>query len=136
LFAKELFKSCSIFIEALTSRHDARQLLQMPKQLMGKKPTTFITDGLPTCHIAYKKDFWTLKNPRTEHIRHITPGCDHNNNKMERMDKGIHDEEKTMHGLKTKDAAILKGHQIYHNCIRPHEVLEGKTFTEVCGLRF
>jgi hypothetical protein len=41
----------------------------MPKQLMGKKPMIFITDGLPAYHDAYKKEFWALKNPRTEHVR-------------------------------------------------------------------
>ena len=29
---------------------------------MGKKPSTFITDGLHSYHDAYKKEFWTLKN--------------------------------------------------------------------------
>ena len=53
-------------------RHDARNLLQMSKQLMGKKPMIFITDGLPSYNDAYKKEFWTNKEPRTKHIRHIT----------------------------------------------------------------
>lgn len=29
---------------------------------------TLITDGLPAYHDAYKKEFWTLRNPRTEHV--------------------------------------------------------------------
>ena len=32
-----------------------------------------------------------------------------------------------MRGLKTKDSPILKGYQLYHNCVRPHEALKGKT---------
>ena len=43
-------------------KHDARNLLAMTKKLMGKKPKTFITDGLQSYHDAYKKEFWTLKN--------------------------------------------------------------------------
>jgi len=35
--------------------HDARNLLALSKKLMGKKPTTFITDGLPAYNEAYKK---------------------------------------------------------------------------------
>ena len=58
-------------------KHDARNLLRMSKKLMGKKPMTFITDGLASYHDAYKKEFWTLKNPRTEHVRHITLRGDH-----------------------------------------------------------
>jgi transposase-like protein len=53
-------------------KHDARNLLRMSKEITGKKPMTFITDGLPAYHDAYKKEFWTRKNPRTQHVRHIT----------------------------------------------------------------
>jgi putative transposase len=35
--------------------------------------------------------------------------------------------------LKIKETPILKGMQIYHNYIRPHEGLEGKTPAETCG---
>jgi len=114
--------------------HDARNLLAMSKRLMGKKPMTFITDGLPAYNEAYKKEFWTLNNPRTEHIRHIKLSGDMHNNKMERMNGEIRDREKTMRGLKTKDTPILKGYQIYHNYIRPHEALDGKTPADACGI--
>jgi hypothetical protein len=30
---------------------------------------------------------------------------------------------------------ILQGYQIYHNYIRPHEALDGKTPSEACGLK-
>ena len=115
-------------------KHDARNLLKMSKELMGKKPLTFITDGLFAYNEAYKKEYWTLKNPRTQHIRHITIRGDHNNNKMERMNGEIRDREKTMRGLKTKDTAILTGYQLFHNYIRPHEALDGKTPAEACGI--
>jgi len=58
-----------------------------------------------------------------------------NNNKMERMNGEVCDREKTMRGLKKDDTAILKGYQLFHNFIRPHEALEGKTPAEVCGLK-
>jgi hypothetical protein len=45
--------------------HDARNLLRTSKELMGKKPLTFITDGLPAYRMAYKKEYWSLKGPRT-----------------------------------------------------------------------
>jgi transposase-like protein len=115
-------------------RHDARNLLKMSKELMGKKPMTFITDGLKTYHVAYKKEFFTIKNPRTEHIRHITLKGDRNNNKMERMNGEIRDREKTMRGLKITDTAILQGYQLFHNYIRPHEALDGKTPADACGI--
>ena len=39
-----------------------------------------------------------------------------------------------MRGLKTKTTPILQGMQIYHNYIRPHEALDGKTPAEACGI--
>jgi hypothetical protein len=39
-----------------------------------------------------------------------------------------------MRGLKTKDTPILSGCQIFHNYIREHEGLEGKTPAEACGI--
>jgi transposase-like protein len=114
--------------------HDARTLFQMSRQLMGKQPKTIITDGLMSYHDAYKKEYWTLKGPRTEHIRKITFGGKHENNKMERFNGEIRDREKTMRGLKTKDTPILAGYQIFHNYIRSHEGLEGKTPAEACGI--
>lgn len=117
-------------------RHDARNLLKMAKQATGKKPTTFITDGLKAYHIAYKKEFYSPKrSQKTEHIEHITLRGDRNNNKMERMNGEIRDREKTMRGLKLKDTAILIGYQLYHNYIRPHEALNGRTPSEACGIK-
>ena len=50
------------------------------------------------------------------------------------MNGEIRDREKTMRGLKTKDTAILQGIQLYHNFVRPHMALEGKTPAEACGI--
>jgi hypothetical protein len=69
------------------------------------------------------------------HVRHITLRGHRNNNKMERLNGEIRDREKTMRGLKTKDTAILSGYQIFHNYIRPHEGLEGRTPSEACGIK-
>jgi len=54
---------------------------------------------------------------------------------MERLNGEIRDREKTMRGLKTKETPILKGYQIFHNYIRGHEGLEGKTPSEACGIK-
>ena len=116
-------------------KHDARTLFALGKKLMGKKPMTIITDGLSAYHDAYKKEFWTLKGQRTEHIRHITVRGDRNNNKMERFNGEIRDREKVMRGLKKTDTPIVSGYQIFHNYIREHEGLEGKTPAEACGIK-
>jgi putative transposase len=33
-----------------------------------------------------------------------------------------------------EDSPLIKGLQIYHNYVRPHEALEGKTPAEACGI--
>ena len=56
-------------------------------------------------------------------------------NKMERMNGEVRDREKTMRGLKRTDTPILKGLQIYHNFVRPHEALNGQTPAERAGIK-
>ena len=116
-------------------KHDARRLFQLGKQVTGKQPMTIITDGLPAYHDAYKKEFWTLRGPRTEHVNAIKLSGDRNNNKMERFNGEVRDREKVMRGLKKDDTPILTGYQLFHNFIRPHEGLDGKTPAEACGIK-
>lgn len=56
------------------------------------------------------------------------------NNKMERMNGEVRDREKVMRGLKRKGTTVLTGYQLYNNYFRPHEVLDGKTPAEKCGI--
>lgn len=113
---------------------DVRPMYQDAKQRTGKIPSVFISDGANNFHRAYKKEFYSNKQT-TKHIRHIHLQGDKNNNKMERMNGEIRDREKVMRGLKTKDSPILKGYQLYHNYVRPHKGLEGKTPSEACGIK-
>ena len=98
---------------------------------MGKQPKTFITDGLPAYYSASPQVF-----SQADHIGNITLiRGDRNNNKMERMNGEIREREKTRRGLKKRDTPILMGYQIFHNYIRGHEGLEGKTPAEACGIK-
>ena len=116
--------------------HDARRLFQLSRVVAGRKPKILITDGLPAYHEAYKREFRTQAHAtNTQHIRQITVRGRHNNNKMERLNGEIRDREKVMRGLKKPDTPILTGYQIFHNYIRPHESLEGKTPAEACGIK-
>ena len=111
-------------------KHDARVLFHTAKRLMQKQPKTLITDGLRSYAVACDQVF----DDDVKHIRHITLQGDRNNNKMERMNGEVRDREKTMRGLKTKNTPILTGYQIFHNYIRGHEGLDGKTPSEACGI--
>jgi transposase-like protein len=111
-------------------KHDARVLFHSAIRVTGKQPKTLITDGLRSYAIACDQVF----DDEIKHIRHITIQGDRNNNKMERLNGEIRDREKTMRGLKRRRTPILSGYQIFHNYIREHEGLEGKTPAEACGI--
>jgi len=115
--------------------YDARRLLQKAREAIGHKPKTLITDGLQGYHEAWRKEYYTMKKETcTQHIRHIRIQGDMNNNKMERLNGEIRDREKVMRGLKKPETPIIPGYQIYHNYVRPHEALEGKTPADACGI--
>ncbi len=116
-------------------KHDAQGLLHDAKEIAGKRPNTLITDGLPAYHDAFNTEFYTRSNPQSKHINAIKLNGDKNNNKMERINGEIRDREKVMRGLKSTDTPIIAGYQIFHNYMRPHEALNGKTPAEACGIK-
>lgn len=116
--------------------HDTRPLFRMSREVAEKNPRILITDGLATYHEGYLKEFYTHKlETRTEHIKDIRVSGRIHNNKMERLNGEVRDREKVMRSLKKEDTPILTGYQIYHNYIRPHMALEGKTPAELCGIQ-
>lgn len=54
--------------------------------------------------------------------------------RLDRCNGEFRDREKVMRGLKKKDTPILKGYEIYHNFVRPHMALDGRTPCEACGI--
>jgi transposase-like protein len=115
-------------------KHDARNLLRMSKEIGGKVPTALITDGLPAYHDAFNKEFRSVRNPKPAHINTIKLQGDMNNNKMERFNGEVRDRTKVLRGLKTNETPVLAGYQVYHNFIKPHEGLNGRTPAEACGI--
>ncbi len=115
--------------------HDARHLFQMAKERAGKKPQILFTDGLRSYRDAWLKEFRTNKlSDSTVHIRQITLEGQHNNNKMERFNGEIRDRERVTRNLKKDDTPILTGMQIFHNYVRPHMGLNGKTPADLVGI--
>ncbi len=114
----------------------ASELFRRGREIAGKKPSTLITDGLHAYHQAYNREFFTIRNPRTEHVRHLTwKEGEQDNRKMERLNGEIRDREKVMRSLKHEDSPILTGYQLFHNYVRPHMALDGKTPSEVAGIK-
>ena len=53
---------------------------------------------------------------------------------MERLNGEFRDREKVMRGVKKEDSVIFDGYQLYHNYIRGHMSLNGKTPAEAFGV--
>ena len=53
---------------------------------------------------------------------------------MERMNGELRDRERVMRTLERADTPILTGMQIYHNYVRPHMALDGKTPAQLAGI--
>lgn len=113
---------------------DVRPMLKEGAEFAGKKPDVLISDGARNFQEAYRKEYWSNVAPRTSHIQHIHIAGDHNNNKMERLNGEVRDREKVVRGVKKMDSPIFKGTQIYHNYVRPHQGLEGKTPAEAANI--
>ena len=118
---------------------DVRPMFKAAIEATGKIPKTLISDGADNFHAAYYSEFKHPSNLYGEgesatHIREIRMAGVVHNNKMERQNGEVRDREKTMRGLKNADSPIIAGLQIFHNYIRTHEGLEGKTPAEAAGI--
>jgi transposase-like protein len=113
--------------------HDARHLFQIGREATNKQPKILITDGLPAYRDAFMKEYWT-RNNGAQHIRDIQLTGKVHNNKMERMNGEIRDRERVMRTLEKTNSPILEGYEIFHNYIRPHQALKGKTPAEAAGI--
>jgi transposase-like protein len=95
-----------------------------------------VTDGLRAYQDAIPKEFFTLKAPRTEHVRIPNIRNRSNNNMVERLHGTIRQRNKVMRGLDDVGTAqtMMDGLRIYYNFLRPHSALSGKTPAEACGI--
>jgi len=113
---------------------DVRPLFAKARSRTGKVPTFLITDGAQNFHDAFNKELHMNRFDGPKHIQDIRFNSEVHNNKMERMNGEIRDREKVTRNLKKTDSPILAGLQIYHNFVRPHMGLDGKTPAEVAGI--
>lgn len=114
---------------------DARKAFQIAKQRAKSKPQIVTTDGLKAYIDAFRKEFFTLRNPRTKHVRSAGIRASRkNNNNIERLNGTVRERNKTMRGLKREDTPLTRGFQIYYNFIKPHQALDGKTPSEKAGI--
>ena len=114
---------------------DVRPLFREARQIAGKKPMTMTSDGAANFAEACKNEYYTNTKPRTVHIKDITLTGKIHNQKMERMNGEVRDREKVVRGVKSEESPLLKGSQIFHNFVRPHDGLNGITPAEAAGIK-
>lgn len=114
---------------------DARKAFQKAKNMAKSKPITVTTDGLQSYQDAFKKEFWTLRGPRTEHIRSAgIRATRRNNNVVERLNGTVRERNKVMRGLKNQNTPTTKGFALYYNFCKPHTALNGETPAQKAGI--
>ncbi len=117
---------------------DVSPMFAEAQKKASKVPTTLISDGAANFHHAWKKQYRqkNFLHKETEHHRHIHLSGDMNNNQMESFNSNtLRMREKVVRGIKKDDSSILKGMQIHHNYIRPHQGLDGDTPADRAGIR-
>jgi transposase-like protein len=114
---------------------DARKVFRKAKEIAKDKPDFVITDGLRAYEDAFKKEFFTLKGPRTRHVRLAGITKMENNNLVERYHGTFRERDKVMRAFKKSSGnEIIDGFRIYYNFIRPHMALDGKTPAEIANI--
>lgn len=119
------------------NRYNARRLLRKGRKKGGKVPLEFVTDKLASYDIAHKKEY-APNTDRDKESTHITEvHAKHNfelNNIQERLNAEYRQREKTFRGLKRGDTPSISGFDDYHNYVRPHAALGGKTPADLAGI--
>ncbi|MGQ9759143.1 MAG: IS6 family transposase [Candidatus Methanomethylicaceae archaeon] len=115
---------------------DARRLFQEAKKIARMKPDALATDGLRAYEDAFKKEFFTSKKPRTEHMRLARLGDKVNQNVIERLHGTVRERDKVMRGLKGEETGkiIVDGLKNYYNFLRPHMGLNGETPAKMANI--
>jgi len=108
-------------------------VLAQASSLSKTRPMAIVTDGLRAYQDAIPKEFFTMKGPRTQHVRIPNIRDRSNNNMIERLHGTIRQRNKVMRGLDDMKTAqtMMDGMRLYYNFLRPHIALNRKTPSEV-----
>ena len=114
---------------------DARAVFQEAKA-RSPKPLAIIHDGLGSYDEAFRKEFWSLGDPRTKNIRSVSVRHDGLNQKVERLNGIFRDREVVMRGMDHAESAqkLVDAYRIHYNFIRKHGSI-GKTPAEQAGIK-
>ena len=122
-------------ISPTKEKYDATPLLRAARDMAGRIPRLFITDGLDRYHIAFKKVFYTLKGIRSIHIRDIhIRNLICNTNKQERLNGGFADRFRYARGISKEELLIFRMAILHYNYIKPHCGIGGRMPAGVAGI--
>ncbi|MGP8125435.1 MAG: DDE-type integrase/transposase/recombinase [Nitrososphaerales archaeon] len=122
-------------VSAHKGTSDVRPMFREAMEVAGKRPKLLISDGAANFHRAFTREMWTRIGPHPHHTADIRLGGEVHNNKMERQNGEWRDREKVMRSLKREDSPVIGGMQIFHNYVRPHMGLNGRTPAEAAGIK-
>ena len=115
--------------------YDAAGLFEDAIKAAGRCPDMLITDGLAGFKKGYTKAMYTKTMSRTVHVADVGIRDRHPaNNAYERFNGEIRDRIARVRGFKSQNPALLGLLIIYHNFMRPHGGLGGRTPTEAAGI--
>ena len=114
-------------------KKEANAIMMKGKKVAGT-PREVVTDGLP----SYAPAVEDLLARRKEAIHVQGPGLlkGQNNNRLERLNGSVKRRVKPMGAFRSMKGArtFAAGYRIYHNFVKPHRALGGRTPAEAAGL--
>jgi len=115
--------------------NDARAVFRDAKS-KSPKPIAIVHDGLGSYDQAFKKEYFTLANPKTQNIRSVSVRKNGLNQKIERLNGIFRDRERVMHGMDHAESAqrLADAYRIHYNFVREHNTIK-KTPAEQAGIK-
>ena len=116
--------------------YDASALFGKAVKNAGRRPDVLVSDALPGFKTGYRSAMYTNTTPRTIHTadagiaeRHLATSKIY-----ERFNGEIRDRTARVRGFNSDDPLLIRLLLAYHNFIRPHGGLGGKTPAEAAGI--
>jgi len=100
---------------------DAQRVFQDAKSKLGVMPIAVAHDGLHSYSEAFRREFYTNKNPKTIDVRSVSIRDIGLNNRVERLNQTFRDRNKTQRGLDHRKSAqeMSDAIRIAYNFTRP-----------------
>ena len=117
--------------------HNATALLEAARDMAGKVPAEFVSDGLASYGQAHRAVF-AAQTPLDKYSVHVDEAAIHNkkrnNNVQERFNGTFRAAQRPRRGIKSANSRLIVGFFVYYNFVRPHTALGGCTPAQAAGI--